>query len=244
MKYNLFILGFGARPILESWFDQKEFPNTNIRIIDNGRQTYPEALQSLVYYTTTKNIGCAGGWNLACQIAFDKLGLEKVIISNEDNLYLEEYLEELYNQCTPTNISGTYDRAFEFSLFCIHRDTYKKIGMFDENVLLVGGEDNDYKYRCQLRGVTISCLGISADFNASATGGDTVPVIRNENMRYVLSKWNNYTLTEAFGDVNLTCNPERHVTQRLAEFYKINTFPSIVEFREFFDINRNKSLDI
>jgi GT2 family glycosyltransferase len=162
---------------------------------------------------------------------------------NEDNLYLEEYLEALYEQCTPTNIAGTYDRAFEFSLFCIHRDTYKKVGMFDENVLLVGGEDNDYKYRCTLHGVNISCLGISADFNASATGGDTVPVVRDENIRYVVNKWKNYTSNEAFDNPKLTNNPERNITLRLGDAYKVNTFPSIIEFREFFPINRNKRLD-
>ena len=243
MKYNLFILGYGAAPILENWFNPDEFPNSKIRIVDNGRQTYSDNLKPYLYYTTTKNIGCAGGWNLVCQIAFDKLGLEKVIISNEDNLYLEEYLEALYDQCTPTNIAGTYDRAFEFSLFCIHRDTYKKVGMFDENVILVAGEDNDYKHRCELHGVNVSCLGISADFNASATGGDTVPVVRDENIKYVVEKWKNYTATEAFDNPDLTNNPERNITSRLAEAYNVDTFPSIIEFNEHFSINRNTNLD-
>lgn len=234
MKYNLFILGFGASDYLNEWFEPSEFPNTNIKIIDNGRQTYSEKLAPYLYFTTSKNIGCAGGWNLVCRIAFDYLGLEKVLISNEDNLYSEEYLEALYEQCTPTNIAGTYDRAFEFSLFCMHRDTFKRVGMFDENVLLVGGEDNDYKHRCQLHNVTISSLNISADFNESLTGGDTVPVVRDENIKYVINKWNNYTLTEAFNNPKITNNPERFVSHRLAESYKINTFPSIVEYREHF----------
>ena len=234
MKYDLFILGYGASHYLDGWYEASEFPNTTTRIVDNGNQNYSDKLKPLLYYTTTRNIGCAGGWNLVCQIAFNHLGLEKVIISNEDNLYTEEYLEALYEQCTPTNIAGTYDRAFEFSLFCIHRDTFRKVGMFDENVLLVGGEDNDYKHRCELHNVTISCLGISADFNESLTGGDTVPAVRDENIRYVVNKWNNYTTKEAFGNPKITNNPERYVTQRLAESYKINTFPSIVEYREHF----------
>jgi GT2 family glycosyltransferase len=237
MKYNLFILGYGASHYLNEWFDPQEFPNTNIKIVDNGRQSYTEKLKPYVCYTTTKNIGCAGGWNLVCQIAFDHLNLEKVIISNEDNLYTEEYLEMLYEQCTPTNIAGTYDRAFEFSLFCIHKDTYKKVGMFDENVLLVGGEDNDYKHRCALHGVTISCLNVSADFNESLTGGDTVPVIRDQNIRYVVQKWKNYTSDQAFDNPNITNNPERYITPRLSEFYKVNTFPSIIEYREYFPSN-------
>jgi GT2 family glycosyltransferase len=233
MKYNLFILGYGSSKFLDAWINPEGFPNTTIRIIDNGNQTYPERLKSLLYYQTTQNLGCAGGWNLICQIAFEKLGLEKVIISNEDNLYSEEYLEALYDQCTPTNIAGTYDRAFEFSLFCIHRETYKKIGMFDENIILAAGEDNDYKHRCKLGDVSISCLGISADYNASETGGDTIPLIRDKNVKYVIEKWNNYTLDKAFGIYDFN-KPELVITERLREKYKINQFPSIKEFKKYF----------
>ena len=132
-KYNLFILGYGSSVTLEKWLHETHFPNTEIRILDNGGQTYTR-LNPYLYYQTSQNLGCAGGWNLICNIAFNILKLDKVVISNEDNFYSEEYIEALYEQCTSTNISGTYDRAFEFSLFCIHKDTYNKIGMFDENI--------------------------------------------------------------------------------------------------------------
>jgi GT2 family glycosyltransferase len=238
MKYNLFILGYGSCKFLDAWIEPQNFPNTNIRIVDNGNQYYSDRLKPYLYYQTSRNLGCAGGWNLICQIAFDKLGLEKVIISNEDNLYSEEYLKALYDQCTPTNIAGTYDRAFEFSLFCIHRDTYKNIGMFDENAIMAAGEDNDYKYRCKLKGVSVSCLGISADYNASETGGDTIPTIRDHNIKYVVEKWKNYTADQAFDNPNITNNPERYITPRLSELYKVNTFPSIIEYREYYPSNR------
>lgn len=230
MNYNLFILGYGSSKFLDAWIEPANFPNTNIRIVDNGQQQYSDRLQPYVYHVTSRNLGCAGGWNLICQIAFDQLGLEKVIISNEDNLYSEEYLDALYNQCTPTNIAGTYDRAFEFSLFCIHRDTYKKVGMFDENVILAAGEDNDYKYRCQLHDVTISSLNISADYNASETGGDSIPDVRDMNIQYVINKWVNYTSTIAHGDIQYTNHPELYISERLRNRYNCEQFPSIIEF--------------
>ena len=230
MHFNLFILGYGSCKFLDAWFNPLKFPNTTIRIVDNGQQQYTEQLKPFVYYTTSRNLGCAGGWNLICQIAFDQMNLEKVIISNEDNLYSEEYLDALTNQCTPTNIAGTYDRAFEFSLFCIHRDTYKKVGMFDENVIMAAGEDNDYKYRCKLHNVTISSLHISADYNASETGGDSIPTIRDENINYVINKWNNYTATVAHGDSVYTNNPELYISDRLRSRYNCEQFPSIIEF--------------
>jgi GT2 family glycosyltransferase len=230
MKYNLFILGYGSSKFLDAWIDPNQFTNTTIRIIDNGQQQYSDRLKPFLYYQTTQNLGCAGGWNLICQIAFEKMGLEKVIISNEDNLYSEEYLEALYEQCTPTNIAGTYDRAFEFSLFCIHKDTYQTIGMFDENVIMAAGEDNDYKYRCKLHGVTVSSLHISADYNASETGGDSIPTIRDANIRYVTHKWNNYTSDKAHDTSIYTNNPELYISARLKEQYNCLQFPSITEF--------------
>lgn len=230
MNYNLFILGYGSSKFLDAWIDPIKLPNTTIRIIDNGQQQYAERLQPYVYHVTSRNLGCAGGWNLICQIAFEQLGLTKVIISNEDNLYSEEYLAALTQLCTPTNIAGTYDRAFEFSLFCIHRDTYKKVGMFDENVIMAAGEDNDYKYRCHLHGVTVSSLNISAEYNASETGGDSIPDIRDANIEYVIKKWNNYTELNAYGNSMYTNNPELHISERLRTQYNCEQFPSIIEF--------------
>lgn len=230
MNYNLFILGYGSSKFLDAWIDPTNFPNTEIRIVDNGQQQYPDRLQPYVFHVTSKNLGCAGGWNLICQIAFKQLGLTKVIISNEDNLYSEEYLAALTQLCTPNNIAGTYDRAFEFSLFCIHRDTYEKVGMFDENVIMAAGEDNDYKYRCQLHGVSISSLNISADYNASETGGDSIPDIRDENIEYVVNKWNNYTSADAHDHYAYTNHPELYISERLKTRYNCDQFPSIIEF--------------
>jgi len=231
MKYNLFILGYGSSKFLDAWIEPTSFPNTTIRIVDNGNQNYSERLKPYVHYHTSQNLGCAGGWNLICQIAFDKLGLEKVLISNEDNLYSEEYLEALYEQCNPTNIAGTYDRAFEFSLFCIHRNTFRTLGVFDENVILAAGEDNDYKYRCKLKGVTVSCLGISADYNASETGGDSIPVVRDENITYMTSKWQNYTSPLAHNSLLYNTSPELYISDRLKSRYQTDIFPSLLEFK-------------
>ena len=230
-KFNLFILGYGSVNTLEKWLDPIQFPNTKIRILDNGMQKYTR-LDSHVYYQTSKNIGCAGGWNLICNIAFNDLKLDKVIISNEDNFYNEEYIEALYEQCTPDNIAGTYDRAFEFSLFCIHKNTYDKIGMFDENIIQAAYEDNDYKYRCKLNGITISCLGISADYNLSETGGDSIPTMRDKNREYFINKWNDETTSLAF-NVHPNNMPELIITNRIVDRYNCNTFPSIIEYTNY-----------
>ena len=44
MKYNLFILGYGSSKFLDAWIEPQNFPNTIIRIVDNGNQYYSERL--------------------------------------------------------------------------------------------------------------------------------------------------------------------------------------------------------
>jgi hypothetical protein len=187
-NYNLFILGYNAAGFLDQFLKPSSFPNTNIKIIDNGQQLYTNHSP---YYTTTKNLGCAGGWNLICSIGFDYLGLDKIIISNEDNRYTEEYIELLDSQCSPTNIAGTYNHSYEFSLFCIHKDTYNKIGKFDENFVNGLYEDSDYKQRCKLKGITVSGLGIDGGvLNNKQIGSRTITVEnRRKNLNYLWKKW-------------------------------------------------------
>jgi hypothetical protein len=247
--YNLFILGYNAAWFQDKYLDASKFPNTNFRIIDNGQQAYSDKLKPLVYYTTTKNISCSGGWNLICKIGFEYLGLDKIIISNEDNLYSEEYLEALYNQCTPTNIAGTYDKAFEFSLFCIHRDTYNKIGKFDENFLRGCCEDEDYKYRCKMQGITVSCLGIPSHFNYNLAAGDRIPEYQKRNLQYLKEKWGNFTYTNPFNnllvDSQLRYYPCHNIytymtyKNMIQEFGTIYEWPSVTEYKNFTNLKNN-----
>ena len=71
-KINYFILGYQGFNYFKEKFDKEKFPNTILRIIDNGNQKINEHQ----LYQTKKNLGCAGGWNLICYIAFEYLGLE------------------------------------------------------------------------------------------------------------------------------------------------------------------------
>ena len=37
--YNYFVLGYNAINYFEQWYDFDQYQNTNLRILDNGRQT-------------------------------------------------------------------------------------------------------------------------------------------------------------------------------------------------------------
>jgi hypothetical protein len=230
-KYNYMVLGYNAVDYFAQWWDASKFPNTTMRFIDNGKQTFPEHLQENLTHQNRANIGCSGGWNLALDIAFNHLGLEKVIIGQEDARVSEEVFEALLAECNPDTICGTYNNGFNFSTYAMHRDTFNRIGRFDENFVFVGCEDNDYIHRAKLAGVEIKSLGISNAFNASIANNNNVVPVRSSqhNADYIARKWNNYTY-----DIPWNGEAVSRYTDYFKELYGEPTiWPSEMEFNLF-----------
>ena len=184
---NYFLLAYQGFDYFREKFDKKKYPNTKLRIIDNGNQK----IENYELYKTSKNIGCAGGWNLICYIGFEYLGLDKIIIGQEDTIVEEKEMKELLDKCNENTISTLIKPHFEFSTFALHKKTFIKIGMFDENCIDAYCEDADYKQRCYLNEVKIECLnkpsernfGISRKVNKRIY--DTIEV----NRTYIKQKW-------------------------------------------------------
>ena len=168
----------------------KSSSKTNLRFIDNGNQN----IDGFQTYQTNKNIGCAGGWNLICYIGFQYLGLEKIIIGQEDIITTEiEMKFELLEKCNEKTISALIQPNFEFAVFAIlHKKTYIKIGLFDENCIDAYCEDADYKQRCYLNDIKIESLnrpnsrnlGLSRKINSRIY--DTIMVTTD---LYIKDKW-------------------------------------------------------
>lgn len=188
MKNNIFVLSYSAA--------QKYFDNTNpvknsvYYMIDNGNQKYTPTF-GCNFFTTSQNIGCAGGWNLICDIAFDTLELDKIVITQDDaNIkthYIEQALEETEGLC----ITGVIQPFFEFSTFVITRDVWNTVGRFDENFVYVYSEDADYKQRCMLNGVIINSLYVeNKDVNDSASIKNNPSINKIQyNRDYLYHKW-------------------------------------------------------
>lgn len=186
---HIFILGYCGADYFNKWCSELNYgDDIKFYFVDNGQQILPEFIQDKLIYQTTKNIFCAGGWNLICDIAFDSLKLDKIIIGQEDAIFTDEILREIDMQTNHTTICGTYDRSFEFSLFGLHSETYKRVGRFDENFILGGNEDNDYKHRCKLCNVNVTSLNVSAEYNMSLTGGYREK-FNSINSAYLHEKW-------------------------------------------------------
>lgn len=231
MKYNYFVLGYNAINYFKDWYDFNQFKNTTLRIIDNGNQDTPAELKPYVIHYNKKNIGCAGGWNLICDIGFNHFGFEKIIVGQEDARVSEEVFDALLENCNPNLLCGTYNNSFEFSTYAIHRETFLKVGRFDENFMFVGCEDNDYKHRCKLNEIDVMCLDVSNSFNCSiANNIHTVPsTVLTHNPTYIINKWNNYEYTEPFNGKEFP-----KYTDYFIEIHgEVDMWPSETEFIRF-----------
>ncbi len=211
--------------------------NTESYIIDNGQQPWT-ILKNNVIHTTRMNVGCAGIWNIAADIGFKHFGEDKIVISNDDNYYTDHIIDQLFEKCNENTIVGTYDRSFEFSLFAIHKNTFNKVGRFDENCMFVTEEDIDYKIRCKLNNITIDSLNLSAQSNLSMSSILLSTDQKLKNIEYINRKWGiyrNYTTPFAGHE------PVQISIDMLNEYATTygSKWPSISEFERFLKNNQS-----
>ena len=189
MKHNnIFVLSYSAA---QNFFDRTTSVKDSIYyMIDNGNQKYTPTF-GCNFFTTSQNIGCAGGWNLICDIAFDTLELDKIVITQDDANIKPHHIEQALEETDGLCITGVIQPFFEFSTFVITRDVWNTVGRFDENFVYVYSEDADYKQRCMLSGVIINSLYVeNRDVNDSASIKNNPAINRIEyNRDYLYHKW-------------------------------------------------------
>jgi hypothetical protein len=246
---NIFVLSYSAA---QSFFDNTNtLKNSIYYFIDNGNQKYTPTF-GCNFFTTERNIGCAGGWNLICKIAFDEMDLDRIVITQDDAKIPPALIEQALEETTGLCITGVIQPFFEFSTFVITRDVWETVGEFDENFIYVYSEDADYKQRCMLDSVVINSLYVeNKDVNESASIKNDPSIDRiNYNRQYLQFKWGDsvHPNPSARADyqppfVNRTPFAQEQkglplnflpITQRIKNVYgDISTFPSEIEYRRF-----------
>jgi hypothetical protein len=166
--------------------------NSTYYLIDNGNQKFIPTFDCK-FFTTSQNIGCAGGWNLICDIAFDHLNLDKIVITQDDVHIDPQLIGQAVEETQGLCITGVIQPFFEFSTFVITKQVWNQVGRFDENFVYVYSEDADYKQRCMLNKVMINSLYIpNKNTNMSASIKNDPSIDRIEyNRQYLKEKWGN-----------------------------------------------------
>ncbi len=235
---TVFLLGYNASDYLDSWLKLETYNDTNFYFIDNGNQLISDKIKSIYHYTTTKNLGCAGGWNLICDIAFNTMGLDKVIIGEEDAIFNIEMLNALWEHCTPDRVMTTYGNGFGYALFCIHKDTFNKVGRFDENIMYAAWEDADHKVRCANDNIEVFCMDVNSSLNGSSTsydGNSPRNSIHEHNKQYFIQKWGSDFLdTSTYYTTPFNGNPPFIFDPTLEQHYgTLTEFPSETEYKNY-----------
>jgi GT2 family glycosyltransferase len=140
-------------PTLELYL--KDFPSTQIFILDNGNQNElyswytknnPTSIRLIV---KDENLGVAKSWNLLLKEIYREH--EYAMILNDD----------IYLGSSESNIQYLIDRyptqklltnPLDWCVFIMPKSTYQMNGEFDEQFYPAYCEDNDYVYRLKLKG--------------------------------------------------------------------------------------------
>lgn len=246
---NIFVLTYSAA---DSFFENTQpLKESFYYLIDNGNQKYAPTFGCNVF-TTSRNIGCAGGWNLICDIAFDYLKLDKIIITQDDAKIDSGLIYQALEETNGLSITGVIQPFFEFSTFVITKEVWNHVGRFDENFIYVYSEDADYKQRCLLSGVSLNSLYASnIDSNNSQSIKDNPSLNRIEyNRQYLKYKWgdsihpnpgarldgqppfkNKTPFEQIEAAMPLDYIP---LTDRITKIYEsISNFPSKIEYERF-----------
>jgi hypothetical protein len=162
--------------------------------------------------------------------------LDGVIIGQDDAVFDEMMLAKLYEELNDNTLVGAYDRSFEFSLFGITKNLYSDVGLFDENFIYVGCEDNDYKHRIKLANKHVKGLNYSASMNSNLTSRFITENARSANtynVDFIEQKWGgNYEYKTPFNNPKYKFN-ECQIYGGLLDVYgPIDKFPSQLEYEK------------
>jgi len=177
-----------------------DFPNTKIFIVDNGNQSIKSKLNSrnLLVLESEKNLGVASSWNLLCDWIYKEH--DYALILNDD-IYLGRKEEEVDEFLTKYK-RDMYVCTQDFSAFILPKNTFEKVGGFDEGFYPAYYEDNDYRYRMRLLNLSVveTPLLNPYVYNSSKTMEKDLsikPLVEKNKKRYI-QKWGGLPKNEKF----------------------------------------------
>lgn len=191
---------------------EKDFPNTKIFILDNGKQEITSDAEimrnkNIRVLESEKNRGVAASWNVLCDEIFKSHDFA-LILNDDDYLGADE---GVVNAIVAFALSEEYKGRFycpithgrpDFDSFLISKEIFEKVGRFDEKFYPAYYEDDDYIVRLHHAGVVIqnvTLLHPILNRNTSSIGSiiGCNQLVEN-NRLYFLEKWGSYDPERAY----------------------------------------------
>lgn len=143
------------------------------------------------YYDYGINRGLAKSWNEGIFNAHEQ-GADAIVVINDDVVTTKEGVALLAQGCVDHPRAGIIEgegynermneyQILQFACFGINPIALDKVGYFDENYLVIYGEDVDYSRRCNLAGIVYHNVGPTGMVHRGSTTIATVPELYNQN---------------------------------------------------------------
>ena len=129
----------------------RDFPNTQIYILDNGNQDIQPHLwkpmyKNIVLIEEEKNIGVAASWNKLCDFIYN-VHTHALILNDDIYLGTDKYtIEDLINKKPEPVLYSNMG----WCSFILPQRVFEYIGRFNEEFYPAYYEDDDYVYRMKL----------------------------------------------------------------------------------------------
>ncbi len=168
------------------------YPNTQIFIVDNGKQDIPRLSTNMTIVEMAENLGVSGSWNWLVKKAISD-GYEHFLILNDDVILKKD--EATINALIEQGGQNTFHvckSAYNWSSFILNKFIYEKVGEFDEAFKRCFFEDNDYCYRIVLEGINYTfqdSLNPDVFRNSQTILKDPTLSGYLENEQYYMGKW-------------------------------------------------------
>ena len=184
-------------------FYKIEFPDIKIFVLDNGKQGIGRAKEFLsentVIVENEKNVGVAASWNQLCDLIFEEH--DNALLLNDD-VYLGKKTFHIKSLLENYDSKALYVGEYQWSVFILPKETFEKVGRFDEKIFPGYLEDNDYMYRMKLLWMTpfvIPFLNPARYQNSSTVEkAPELMELQADNRRYYERKWGGLPGEERF----------------------------------------------
>jgi len=194
------------KPSLEKYLIN--FPNTEIIILDNGKQDITIKQKNFHFVRTTNPLGVAASWNYLCKCIFNEPAFtwclkphDYAIILNDD-IFIDFSQMSMHGFLMRNQGNAFYMSEHGFCSFILPKTTWQKIGEFDVNFKGAYFEDKDYERRLKLAGMEIfrhKFLNPVELIESSSIAKD--PSLNNNftaNHEYYVKKWGGNVGGETF----------------------------------------------
>lgn len=174
------------------------FPNVEIFILDNGNQNMDFEYSNVYVYSSEKNLGVAASWNELCGLIFKEH--QYALMLNDDIEFSKPEQEILY--LLENNTFDFYVGPYYWSAFILPRQTFMKVGKFDEVFYPAYFEDNDFAYRLKLNNCsyhsTETLLPTVCRNSMTLKKDTTINKTFEDLKRYYAAKWGGMPGKEKF----------------------------------------------